>query len=97
MIIIVREEDAPNLPPLHFGRGATRSFATEKLRSSRAIDTRLGVIVGNLAHQLPRQTLVISQFFARWEVPIASIADEGRGVIPLVLLHNVLPMRANCQ
>lgn len=52
IVVVVREENVPNLFPLHFRRSTTRTLPTEEFRRSAGIDATLSIMVGNVAHQL---------------------------------------------
>lgn len=91
VVIVVGEQEIPDLLPLNFGSHATCPFSAEEFRHRGAINTRLWVVVSDVAHLFFRQTLVVSEILFAWKVAVATITHEGRRIIALVLLHNMLP------
>lgn len=89
-LVVIRKEEVPDLSPLHLGRRPARALPAEKLGRSRPVDPRLGVVVGNVAHELAREALVVAQGLARVKVAAAPVAGEGGGAGAAVLLDNVL-------
>lgn len=91
VIMVVGEEEIPDLFPLHIGSHTACPFPGQQLRHRGAVDAGFWVMIGNVAHLLPGQPLVISEVLLARKVSVAAIADKGRGIVPLVLLDNVLP------
>lgn len=97
VVLVVGKENVPNLLPLGLGGGATGPFARQELDGRGSVHARLRVVVHNVAHHLLGQPLVVAQLFARMEIAVASVADEGGRVVSLVLFDNVLPVGKMCQ
>ena len=90
VVVVFREDNVPNLPPLHLGRRPAGPLAAQQLGGRRPVDARLRVVIRNVTHLLTRQPLVVMQLTASRKVAVAAAAHKGRGVVALVLLDNVL-------
>ncbi len=90
-VIIIWKQEVPNFLPLNLGRGTTGPFPAQELVASRPIDTGFRVMVRNVAHEVFRLPLMITQFLSRLEVAVAPITYKGRWVVAFVLPDNMLP------
>ena len=77
MVIIIREENVPNLSPLNLRRRTTCPLPTQQLGRRRPINAILSIVVSDIAHQLLWQALMVTKFFATRKVAGASIAHES--------------------
>lgn len=92
MVLVIWEEYVPDLFPLDLGRRTTSPLAAQQLSRGWCVDAGFRIMVGDFADLVPRKALVVAQLLACRKVAVAAVADEARGVVPLVLLDNVLPI-----